>query len=57
MLRVGIIEALTEANQRKLLDKLTFIVSRPGTAVPVAVVALEGECGPDCWHVPKAEIL
>jgi hypothetical protein len=43
VLRAGIIEALTEAAQRRLLARLAdLLLDKPGLSTPAAVVALEG---------------
>ena len=48
ILRVGVIEALTEGAQRRLLDRLAeLLLARPGLSTPASIVALEGGC-PTC---------
>ncbi len=42
ILRVGVVEALPEAGQRVLLEKLMILQRSPDTTPPTAVVALEG---------------
>ena len=40
---MGVIEALTEVAQRRLLDRLAeLLLGRPGLSTPGAIVALEG---------------
>ncbi len=57
VLRASVVEALSEAGQKLLLQRLAALLQRPGCPVPTAVVALEGARMPKSWAKPLSALL